>query len=133
MALIGAHALFAENKNSNSGNRNQPEREFQLMTEDSDVFLCRSNNDLNLDVDAFKSSEVISGGHSSVCSVSTASGSIKAKAARVETLDSTDSTSETTNVKIFAKLQSDIVLNSDEQVILQCPTGSDENRILVLV
>lgn len=92
-----------------------------MVTEGSNLFICKSDENLNLDDGAFKSYEDVSDVSASevFCTISTTSGGIKGKPARVEVVDENN----TLMVKIFAKHKSAITLKNDEQVILQCPGG----------
>lgn len=90
-----------------------------LVSEGSDLFVCKVDDHLNLDDAAFKSYEDVSdvSDSESTCVVSTSSGGIKGKVARIETDD------ENKAVKIYVKHKSPITLKNDEQVILQCAGG----------
>lgn len=121
-----------------SGNKpgavDKVERERQLVTENSDIFTCQPNDNLNLDADAFKSTEVGSVENSDpdetnlICTVSAVSGQIKGKLARVEVFnnDGADVANAlgTLNVKIFVRLAEPLTLKSSEQIILQCSFGN---------
>lgn len=115
------------------GTDHKEEREQKLVSENSDIFTCQPNDNLNLDADAFKSSEIVNvesrefNENNLICIVSTVSGQIKGRPARVEIFDDADVASEqgSLNVKLFVKLQEPLTLKSSEQIILQCPTGKN--------
>lgn len=115
------------NQKPNVGNLRQPEREIELLTEDSDLFVCRSNDGLNLDADPFRPSDLFGEPN---CIVSSGSGELKSKSGRIETFNQenpSDDSFDVNTVKIYVKVNFDLVLKSDEQVILQCSKGNKKN------
>lgn len=103
------------------GGHAQFDKEVPIVTEGSDLFVCQADDNLNLDDVAFKSHDYELG-----CVISTTSGEIKGKTARIEILDkdSADLADAALHVKMFVKHKTVITLKNDEQVILQCPGGS---------
>lgn len=113
--------LLSTDKAEHSRDANAQIEEVPVVTEGSNLFICKSDENLNLDDGAFKSYEDVSDVSAGevFCTISTTSGGIKGKPARVEVVDENN----TLMVKIFAKHKSAITLKNDEQVILQCPGG----------
>lgn len=118
--------LFIDNDGASRGT-GQSEKEVPVVTDGSDLFVCKADDNLNLDNSAFRSYEDVSDVSTSelICSISTTSGTIKAKPARIEVVDENNALT----VKMFTKNKATITLKNDEQVILQCPGGSREFSI----